>query len=768
MDSYQLGVLTGQIVFWIIFLLIIWGMIKFYKMIFLSILWSIVRVYNKIIQKLFPNPTKELLKTYLFWENFVNGISSTDELKKKLKTIKSTKVYKDEFHHFYLTPQEATALNIVVKEISIKEVLDSQIYPLILLSRLAQMTLYTPDDLKNITETSQMIWLTLKDTTFHMILDKDKLVYPKDYPVDNPFRFGYQIFLNEKGLLGIYDVEADLLVLPFEYQYIKTYGNIAIISKDKQEYFSYDLITKQIISSVSDTTTISKDLKEKIDLSKIELKAYLELIPTLLTQSDLVNCGLWHAKVWVMKVPSDYEEIIEDSSFGIIEWNQYCSADIFDMSIELPVNFKKKNGDYVSIGIEHKYLILDKEYRKNLKLIENKSSINTFTDLLVRGNLPDDDRVVPNYLKIKNSQYDDVDFSNNKVDEIVKLSSEEFNELVSLTDNGLLFTWLGTLSIEELQKFYKYNKEIVKLANTSEIGAKEQFENAMATINKDEITNTQRARATLEMPLMIEYAKNLYLKTISFRMFRTYDYFKEYENEIDARFEITLSNIIWEDMQYIPDYFEQVLKLYRDAYDENSEYHQKIFEHLAKRFGYLIFALAKLIELLENKTDSSIHWFVEKALDKEIISTKIELNVDEINTLQSDKKLIDFLTLMFVSICAKNDDTYMQSIINVTKTLFEWYVANDKACEYAMVEMMKSFALKEVNVENANAFLEFFEKLPKLYKELSFKKIMELKELINTTLANFKPQDNKIFEKEGVKNKLILLNYLVDVEDLFV
>ena len=288
----------------------------------------------------------------------------------------------------------------------------------------------------------------------------------------------------------------------------------------------------------------------------------------------------------------------------------------------------------------------------------------------------------------------------------------------------------------------------------------------MSTINKDEITNTQRARATLEMPLMIEYAKNLYTKTIAFRMFRTYDYFKEYENEIDARFEITLSNIIWEDMQYIPDYFEQVLKLYRDAYDENSEYHKKIFEHLAKRFGYLIFALAKLIELLENKTDSSIHWFIVEAVEKGILSTKIELNVDEINTLQSDKKLIDFLTLMFVSICAKNDNTYMQSLINVTKTLFEWYVANDKACENAMVEMMKSFALKEVNIENANAFLEFFEELPKLYKELSFEKIMELKNLINRALADSKPQDNKIFEKEGVKNKLILLNYLVDVEDL--
>ena len=68
---------------------------------------------------------------------------------------------------------------------------------------------------------------------------------------------------------------------------------------------------------------------------------------------------------------------------------------------------------------------------------------------------------------------------------------------------------------------------------------------------------------------------------MAFRMFRTYDYFKSMK-KIDARFEITLSNIIWEDMQYIQNYFEQVLKLYRDAYDENSEYHKRYLNILQK------------------------------------------------------------------------------------------------------------------------------------------------------------------------------------------
>ena len=49
---------------------------------------------------------------------------------------------------------------------------------------------------------------------------------------------------------------------------------------------------------------------EWINESKIELNDYIKLIPTLLTQSDLINCGLWGAKVWVMKVPSHYEDIV--------------------------------------------------------------------------------------------------------------------------------------------------------------------------------------------------------------------------------------------------------------------------------------------------------------------------------------------------------------------------------------------------------------------------------------------------------------------------
>lgn len=410
--------------------------------------------------------------------------------------------------------------------------------------------------------------------------------------------------------------------------------------------------------------------------------------------------------------------------------------------------------------------ILDEVVGKALNdVMFAKEKINSFEDLLVRGNLPDDPRVVPNYLKIKNAQYDDVDFSNNTVDELIKLDSEEFNELVSQTDNGLLFTWLSTLNKQELQRFYDYNDEVVKLENGAEESSKEQFENAMASINTDEITDTQRARATLEMPLAINYAKELYIKTITCKIYRTYDFYEEYKDEEDARFEVTLSNIIWDEMKYIPEYFEQVLTLYRDTYDEKSEYHQKIFRHLAARFGALIATLNRIATLTQTKQDS-LNWFTGEMIKNDLVPP-LEISVSQTKKLESDKKLINFLTLMYVGICDEDDEHYISNLIEVVYTLFEWYPANSDACEYALQEMMKSVALKNVSVESANRFLEFFEELPRFYKVLSYEKLMNLKELINHTLATYKLLENKVFDKKGVKNKLILLNYKIDMEDLY-
>ena len=406
-------------------------------------------------------------------------------------------------------------------------------------------------------------------------------------------------------------------------------------------------------------------------------------------------------------------------------------------------------------------------------------NMTEFSDLLKRGNLPDDDRIVPNWLKIKNRQFDDVDFSNNTVDDIIVLSSDEFNEFVSSSDHGLLLTFLSTLSDAEIARFYQYNDDVVKLdENVESASSQEQFQSAMAKVDVTEISDEQRARATLEIPLMISFSKNIYHTTLAFQDYVKRDYYEYSPETNDVRFEATLSSIIWDEMSDIPNGFEQVLSLFRDFCDKDNfkdtndenridkSEHQLIFKHLAQRFGGLIIILNNMSVITEEKS-SGTNWFVNKMVDEDLIGNSLEISVSETEARTTDKKLIDFLALTFLGICDENEDNYLEALINTTNTLFEFYPANSEACEYAMVEMMKSVALKTVSVDNENSFVAFFETLPKFYEVLSYDKIYELKELINYTLANHKPQDNDIFDQDGVKNKMILLNYLLYMEDLY-
>lgn len=394
------------------------------------------------------------------------------------------------------------------------------------------------------------------------------------------------------------------------------------------------------------------------------------------------------------------------------------------------------------------------------------SILKTFKDLLKRGNVPDDTRDVPNWLKIKNRQFKNVDFASNTVDSVVALSSPEFNEFVSSTDSHMLLVYLSTLSDEQMQKFYRYLDEVVKMDEGVEHkSAREQFENALQGIKKSEITNEQRAMATLEIPLMINFAKSIYHKIMDFIDYVSQDY---YNYDIDNEFKMYeghLEQIIWGKMNLIPDGFEQVIDHFKNFYDENNEEHKKFFIHLSKRFGLLIATLSRLVYKTQKRA-TSLNWFVSKMVEYDVVGS-VEISISQSKTLTTDQKLINFLTTTFGGICDESDDNYLSSLICVVETLFEWYPVNREACDYAMVEMMKSVGVKKVNVDNANAFIALFEELPRFYEVLSYDKIYELKELINHTLTHYAPHKNEIFEQEGVKNKLVLLNYFIDMEDLY-
>lgn len=389
-----------------------------------------------------------------------------------------------------------------------------------------------------------------------------------------------------------------------------------------------------------------------------------------------------------------------------------------------------------------------------------------FFNFFKRGNLPDDKRVVPNWLKIKNRQFDDVDFSHNTVDSLIALSNSEFNEFVSSVNNDMLFVYLSTMRSDEIESFYTYLQNNVTIETQSQDKtARNQFENAMSKIKADEISDEQKARATLEIPLMINFSKHIYHTIMDFIEYTSQDYYNCKVEDTFTMYEGHLSEIIWKEMKYIPDHFEQVLDHFQGFYDEEDAAHQKFFAHLSNRFGLLVATLNRLVVKTENRS-SSLNWFTGKMVEYDLVPD-VEISISQSKILPSDKKLINFLSTTFAGICDESDDNYLSSLICVVQTLFEWYPVNCEACDYVMVEMIKSVAIKKVNVENANNFLEFFEELPRFYDVLSYDKIYELKELINHVLANYKPQDNVIFDSLEVKNKLILLNYLVDMEDLY-
>lgn len=47
----------------------------------------------------------------------------------------------------------------------------------------------------------------------------------------------------------------------------------------------------------------------------------------------------------------NYDALIKDKSTGSIGWKSPVAADIFDMTVEMPVVFEKHDGSYLSVGV---------------------------------------------------------------------------------------------------------------------------------------------------------------------------------------------------------------------------------------------------------------------------------------------------------------------------------------------------------------------------------------------------------------------------------
>ena len=464
-----------------------------------------------MLEIFFKNEAKEIVKKYLFWTDFLEQEFSTiDELKEKLQTIKDTLVYQGEFKEFYLTQEEAQALGKKAQPITIEGVLSSDTYPLYLIERLQRVTSYSQSDLKHIPKKSEVVWLYSSGVLMHFVLKDGRYIYPKDYPVNNPYRYGYMIVFNQHALKGVYDVDSDNLKIPFEYSDIELFGNLAQLCKDGKTYEVIDLDTDETVEKNTQKIlpNITDALKDKLNLSKVDLEDYITLFDTAKTEQDLVKMGLWNVKVGVLEVPSGFGEIIEENT-GTIAWAYPNSADMFDMSVELPVVFKKKNGEEVTLGIKHEDMILEDRTILNDVVILSTPAVK-------------DERELSNWLKIKNRELGDVDFSNNSVDDIIALSSPEFNELVSLLGNdniNMLLIYLKTVDEIELAEFFLYLEGVKLDENVDAPSAKEQFLHMLDSINAEDLDDKVKARVTLELPLFINYAKHIHHQANDFKKF---------------------------------------------------------------------------------------------------------------------------------------------------------------------------------------------------------------------------------------------------------
>jgi len=252
-----------------------------------------------------------------------------------------------------------------------------------------------------------------------------------------------------------------------------------------------------------------------------------------------------------------------------------------------------------------------------------------------------------------------------KID-IIALSSEEFNELVSLLGDehiDILLIYLKTLDDIELAEFFLYLEDIKLKENADVPSAKEQFTNTLESIDADAISDRDKKRATLELLLFINYAKTMHHQALKLKEFIHAKYYPYKKDAPIMQFEGYLFKTLYsEPMKFVPEYFNQVLTQFRDYYDEQSEEHQKVVLHLARRFGLLVNSL-QVIQKYQEESHDGLEWF---------LATFVEeiKKVDGEDILEDDAVLFWIMNI-FASIIQEDENSYIASMIELVKELIE-------------------------------------------------------------------------------------------------
>ncbi len=182
------------------------------------------------------------------------------------------------------------------------------------------------------------------------------------------FNDGYAI-IDEDDRVFVINEAGHVIIKPdyksiehYEYDYFfveDKKGRWAVFLKDKIYIDFVDLDSiKEVSSKEKDKhyTILIYFLKEKFKtLQKkkfsLPLREYISLFEPAKSEKNLIQMGLWGQKVCLKSIPQGYEEVIKKDSFCYIGWSYPSGAGMFDMSVELPVMFQKKDGSDLTLGI---------------------------------------------------------------------------------------------------------------------------------------------------------------------------------------------------------------------------------------------------------------------------------------------------------------------------------------------------------------------------------------------------------------------------------
>jgi len=700
-----------------------------------------------IFDRFFSNKVKEQLQTYFFFQELVHNLHSIEQFKTRLSNYPQQKVYKGDFNHFYLLKEEAQALSESFEELSFADVAASEVDPLLLLHACERITLYSKADLKHIPKKSELVWFYgIGGIKNHFVLYKSSFLYPQDYNNQNIFYHGYLRVYDKDKKIGLYDINQEKLVMEKKYTYLKNLSNLVEYSFDAKNYTIYDLRSQKELKTSTKPLldNIDVTLKKYIDPSGLSVKEFVTLVGELRSKKDFVSCGLWDAYVGVIPLPEQYEGIIKESQ-GHIKWEYPVTLDIFDTSKELPVMFEKYDGSFVTVGIALEHIVLSKESAAKLSFVPA-----SFTHTPSQHSSKK-----PLWLEIKNAEFHSSDADQNSLAFLTSLDLDEFDRFVKMLAQekiSMLFIYLATLDRIDQAFFLTY---------LDELGIPQEQASAFtSTIEEFDLSKVPEdiiARVSKELPMVIIAAKE-YVKQEKklYKRYKEQALFIEDETLHFIEKSLFFASYIYE-MKYLPSYYEQVLEEFFKLYDVSKHSHKELALHLVHYYGVGIYAFY-ILQKAQEEPYEALERFV-KEFSKEIEASDIA------DILLYDPTLF-YMINSFSFIIQEDDANFINSFIMFVESLMEYLPFSFDAFVYALEELMKSFALKEVSVSQANSFLELFEKVVTYYEKLSYDQIISLKEMINQTISKEKPHENAVFEQEGVKNKVILLNFLLDMEDI--